>query len=448
MRSARDHLWILGLAGAALAISCAGGTDGRRPNPADLVAGEVADDAAGGDSPGDERVPDALPDAPDAPGDLPPDAPDAPADAADVPGDLPDPDASDARTDAPRDAASDPAGPPDADDVPPADLVVDPWSDVAAEDLAVASLAPSRGGASVGAQVTLAGTGFAPGLEVILGSLPVTVAVLGPHQALATFPPVDLHQVGPRDVTVRLGAQSVTLPAAFTYEFDEDPIVFVHGFMGSGQGDFGDMRDWFLAQGYPADHLWAIDYRDNKGENHAQARDELAPFVDNVLAVTGAERVDLVAHSMGGLSSRLFIRLYGGGTKVRDYVSTCGAHHGTSEGCLSPWWAGARDMCPAYGGADEPVQGELNGDPAVEDVDETPFGIEEGGAISWHAIYSKSDLVIVPWDSSCLDQEYRGDCTSPVNVGYTGLSHNDVPHTDYVIRQVSDFLRARNPNRP
>ncbi|RGC67083.1 Extracellular esterase EstB precursor [Micromonospora sp. MW-13] len=52
-------------------------------------------------------------------------------------------------------------------------------------------------------------------------------------------------------------------------------------------------------------------------------------YVDQVRAATAAARVDLVAHSEGGLVSRWFVKNLGGAAKVGRYVSLGSPHYGT-----------------------------------------------------------------------------------------------------------------------
>jgi triacylglycerol lipase len=280
--------------------------------------------------------------------------------------------------------------------------------------LSLVVVSPDRGGASTSTEVVIEGTGFVPGMTATLGAFSVTgLVVESDTRARAVFGPVALADRGTRDLEVVRGDDIVVLGDAFTFQFDQDPIVFVHGFMGGGEKDFGVMVERFRDLGYPDGYLNAISYNDDTGSSIAHARDELTPYVDEVLARTGASKVDIVAHSMGGLSSTML------------------------------WWAGAREMCPAYAGRVNEVQWTLNGDPDLDDVDETPFGVEDGGPIRYRAIHSDGDLVILPYESSCLNQTKRFDCSDPVNVRVKGIGHNDVPKDEGVFRMVAEFLMVR-----
>ncbi|PSK62426.1 Extracellular esterase EstB [Micromonospora sp. MH33] len=55
----------------------------------------------------------------------------------------------------------------------------------------------------------------------------------------------------------------------------------------------------------------------------------LSSYVDQVRAVTGAAKVDLVTHSEGGLVSRWYVKFLGGADKVDRYVSLGSPQQGT-----------------------------------------------------------------------------------------------------------------------
>ncbi|UGT60322.1 esterase/lipase family protein [Nocardia asteroides] len=57
---------------------------------------------------------------------------------------------------------------------------------------------------------------------------------------------------------------------------------------------------------------------------------QLATFVDRVLAATGSNEVDLVAHSQGGSMANWYTKFDGGAAKVDKLVTFGATHHGTS----------------------------------------------------------------------------------------------------------------------
>jgi triacylglycerol esterase/lipase EstA (alpha/beta hydrolase family) len=57
---------------------------------------------------------------------------------------------------------------------------------------------------------------------------------------------------------------------------------------------------------------------------------QLATFVRQVLATTGASKVDLVGWSQGGMLPRWYLRFDGGATSVHDLVGLAPSNHGTT----------------------------------------------------------------------------------------------------------------------
>ncbi|MBZ0271732.1 IPT/TIG domain-containing protein [bacterium] len=364
------------------------------------------------------------------------------------------------------DAIDDDAGDDDAidDDAVDDDAVDDDTGDDDAVDddtgdddttpaaLAIDSVDPAAGGASVATLVTIEGDGFIAGIEVYVGTEAATnIVVVSATELHATFPPIELSRRGAKDVRVVRGADEATRAGGFEYLFDEDPVVMVHGLWGQG-ADFDKMKERFVALGYPADQLFAIDFTDDQASSRKNARYELPPFVDDVLAQTGAEKVDLISHSMGGLAARLYIKTYGGADKVRDYVSISGTQHGNNLSCPFIWLDdGPAELCPAYANqnqSENEVQWELNGDPDSADVDETPFGRDESGGLSYHALYTTADLIISPSTSGCLDQASRNDCTSPINQRVDGVGHIAMVYDAGVFDDVAAWVRAYNVSKP
>lgn len=57
---------------------------------------------------------------------------------------------------------------------------------------------------------------------------------------------------------------------------------------------------------------------------------QIKTFVDKVLASTGAAKVDMVGHSMGGISTRQYLRFDGGAAKVANVVTLGATNNGTT----------------------------------------------------------------------------------------------------------------------
>jgi pimeloyl-ACP methyl ester carboxylesterase len=77
-----------------------------------------------------------------------------------------------------------------------------------------------------------------------------------------------------------------------------------------------------------------------------QSAAELGVFVDQVLAATGATKVDIVGHSQGSLMPNYYAKFLGGASKIGRYVGITPLWNGTTAGGLAdlyiattPWSA-------------------------------------------------------------------------------------------------------------
>lgn len=107
-----------------------------------------------------------------------------------------------------------------------------------------------------------------------------------------------------------------------------NPILFVHGYSGDAS-NWNTMANRFSTDGWPSSYLdrWSYDWR----QSNATTAQQLSAEVDRLLAATGATKVDIVSHSMGGLSSRYYLKNLDGTSKVDAWVSLGGPNHGTDS---------------------------------------------------------------------------------------------------------------------
>lgn len=104
------------------------------------------------------------------------------------------------------------------------------------------------------------------------------------------------------------------------------------------------MRDDLLRAGWPTAHVEVVDFRQRFGGNTEHAA-EIAAALHRLIERTGADRVDVVAHSMGGLALRYYLHFGDAAQHVRRVIFTGTPHSGTWLAWLA-WGAGARDMRP------------------------------------------------------------------------------------------------------
>jgi triacylglycerol lipase len=112
------------------------------------------------------------------------------------------------------------------------------------------------------------------------------------------------------------------------FDSTSHPILFVHGYNGDA-GNWNTMANRFTTDGWPSSHLdkWSYDSR----QSNVTTAQQLSAEVDRLLTATGATKVDIVSHSMGGLSSRYYLKNLGGTSKVDAWVSLGGPNHGTDS---------------------------------------------------------------------------------------------------------------------
>jgi pimeloyl-ACP methyl ester carboxylesterase len=102
------------------------------------------------------------------------------------------------------------------------------------------------------------------------------------------------------------------------------PIVFVHGGAGSAN-NFQTQFMRFASNGYPTKYLTAHEYDSTLALNtFEQIYDALDQTITTVLQATGADRVDLVGHSMGTRVSQGYLATASRAAKVAHYVNIDG----------------------------------------------------------------------------------------------------------------------------
>ena len=121
--------------------------------------------------------------------------------------------------------------------------------------------------------------------------------------------------------TESAGPGDGTLP-----DLKHDPILFVHGY-GGNTSNWDTMRQRFLADGWQDIELYAYNYSfiSSNATTAAEIRDQ----VNDIISKTGATKVDIIAHSMGSISSRYYLKNLGGHEKIDAWVSLAGPNHGT-----------------------------------------------------------------------------------------------------------------------
>ena len=217
-------------------------------------------------------------------------------------------------------------------------------------------------------------------------------------------------------VALLAGACAPAPPAArATQSRERHPVVIVHGFqVFCGTETNATWRTWIdesLLRGYRRGDVSVFEY-DSCARNEASIAG-LAQYVDQLMARTGATKVNIIAHSVGSIISRACIRFGGCAGKVDKLISIAGANHGTIWGWACPiaiWAPTCGDAAP-----DSERLRTLNAD------DETWGDTKYVTLVSW------CDLTIVPFTGTAL--------AGAINI----VSDRCIGHTDWR----TDFEYAR-----
>ncbi|OKJ68540.1 esterase/lipase family protein [Streptomyces sp. CB02460] len=176
------------------------------------------------------------------------------------------------------------------------------------------------------------------------------------------------------------------------------PVVFVHGYTGSAS-NWTTAMSVFRLNGWSSANLFAYEY-DSYGNNITNAQG-LAAFVSSVKSRTGASKVAIVNHSMGGLVSQYYLKVLGGNASVSHLASIAGANHGTTAAGACLIYTTCRQMYPGSSFISQITSG-----------DETP------GDTKYATWYSACDGVILPYTSTRLSGATNNNVLCQTHIGY------------------------------
>lgn len=120
---------------------------------------------------------------------------------------------------------------------------------------------------------------------------------------------------------------------------------------------------------------------------------DLSAFVADVRARTGAEKVDLVGHSQGGLVARQYVKYLGGDSTVDSLVSLGAPHYGTAVANIAEFFGAGN--CLGIVACQQMAVGSdfVN---ALNDGDDTI------GAVRYTNLYTSLDELVRPVENAAL----------------------------------------------
>ena len=170
------------------------------------------------------------------------------------------------------------------------------------------------------------------------------------------------------------------------------PVVLVHGLGATMAENWSTMAPLLADNGYC---VFALTYGLDPGEKYVgglqpmeASSQQLASFVDRVLASTGASKVDLVGHSEGTVMPQYYLKFLGGAAKVNRYVAIAPLYQGTTLHGISAGINALERYFPR-GGPDR-----ICGGPCVRVMPVIPsgFGLPQASLRQWRLRRARGDL--------------------------------------------------------
>ena len=169
------------------------------------------------------------------------------------------------------------------------------------------------------------------------------------------------------------------------------------------------------------------------GDLRVQAR-RLGDLAEETLEQTGAESVDIVGYSAGGVVARLYVVDEGGASVVRRVLTLGSPHHGSDVATLATEVAGG---CPT---ACEQLASGSDLLRRLAAGDETPDGPE------WVTVRTADDRIVTPSDSALLDGALNIEVQELCPAATT--SHGALPGDPVVLAALGSVLGEAPPRVP
>lgn len=159
----------------------------------------------------------------------------------------------------------------------------------------------------------------------------------------------------------------------------DTPVLLVHGY-GHNQSGWWAIDRQLRRRGHTSVHR--LNYLP-LGTGVPALAERLGQRVEEIRSLTGAPRVHVVAHSLGGILLRWYVQEQGGDRTISTAITLASPHEGTQAAYLWPERT-ARQIRP--------------GSPVIRRLAE---GAREG-PVRWVALWSDADPFIRPHRSACL----------------------------------------------
>ncbi|MEV0600177.1 triacylglycerol lipase [Streptomyces sp. NPDC050315] len=227
---------------------------------------------------------------------------------------------------------------------------------------------------------------------------------------------------------------------------DEDhprPVVLVHGTFGNAETYWLTVAPVLAAAGYS---VFRLDYGADPRiplvhgiASMEESAEELAAYVDRVLESTGAEKVDIIGHSQGGMLPRYYLKYLGGAAKVHHLIGLAPNNHGTTGNGIAALMKQYPATIELTNLAVPACTEQHKGSPFMNKLNDGGDTVE---GVRYTVIATKYDEVVTPYTSCWLEgPNVRNVLLQDLCVADLS-EHNAIVYSPYAMREV---LRALAP---
>jgi len=202
----------------------------------------------------------------------------------------------------------------------------------------------------------------------------------------------------------------------------DTPVLLVHGFGHNRSGWFA-LNQHLRRAGFTSVHTWNYDaFRHDVPELAQMLRDR----VETVCALTGADRINVVGHSLGGVLLRWYVQELGGDERVATAITVASPHQGTRLATYVPGRRGrvATELAP--------------GSWVVRKLQRSA----RPSLVKWIALYSNLDFFVQPASSAMITEP----ALNAENIFVKDLGHLSIMLSPRVAEQISGALE-RGPGQ-
>jgi triacylglycerol esterase/lipase EstA (alpha/beta hydrolase family) len=227
------------------------------------------------------------------------------------------------------------------------------------------------------------------------------------------------------------------------------PVILVHGTLANEAFTWQALSPMLVNAGYC---VYAFNYGANSSTlghfygltDIGASAGELSTFVNQVLASTGATKVDLVGHSQGGMMPRYYIKDLGGAAKVNMLIGLAPSNHGTTlDGLntlvndLTVLGIPAATLLGCVSCTEQIVPSSV--------ITQLNAGTEAPAGPKYVVIESKYDEIVTPYTSAFLSGANVQNILLQNQCGLDYIDHIGIPYDPVALQDVMNALGANSP---